>query len=230
MTNLFRAFDPSSILGLSLNWLSSSLILIFLPSIYFIQTSRRLAFWKKLSSVLHVEFSRVLGIAIKPGVTWVVVSLFVFIFLNNRLGLFPYIFTSSRHITFAVSLALPLWAGHVFWSWFKQPQFALAHLVPTGTPGALIAFIVLIELTRNLIRPLTLRVRLIANLTAGHLLLCLISSNLSVKVFGPRFVLVVSGLVILVVLEIAVSLIQAYVFTLLMRLYLEEVQTSQVSR
>lgn len=115
-------------------------------------------------------------------------------------------------------------------SWYTQPQFALAHLVPRGTPGALMAFMVLIELVRNLIRPLTLRVRLIANLTAGHLLLCLIRSNISLEFLGPGAVLVISGLVLLVGLEIAVSLIQAYVFTLLISLYLEEVQTLAVSR
>lgn len=99
--------------------------------------------------------------------------------------------------------------------------------MPKGTPGALIRFIVLIELVRNIIRPLTLRVRLIANMTAGHLLLCLLRSNISILRPGVR-VGVIAGLVLLVTLEIAVSLIQAYVFTLLFTLYLEEVQTKEI--
>ena len=87
------------------------------------------------------------------------------------------------------------------------------------------SFIVLIELVRNVIRPITLRVRLIANLTAGHLLLCLLRSNLRLELLSPGAIAVLSGLCLLIVLEVAVSLIQAYVFTLLTRLYLEEVQT-----
>jgi len=148
--------------------------------------------------------------------------------VNNSLGLFPYIFTRTRHIVFALAIALPLWVGHVILSWSKQPQYALAHLVPSGTPVALMAFIVVIEFVRNIIRPLTLSVRLIANLTAGHLLLCLLRSNIPAS---ERFIvcgLVLGCLVLLVVLEVAVSLIQAYVFTLLSSLYLEETQTKTI--
>ena len=150
--------------------------------------------------------------------------MFFFIFVNNFLGLFPYIFARRRHLSFALRIALPLWGGHIVLSWVKQPTFALAHLVPKGTPGALIRFIVLIELVRNVIRPLTLSVRLIANMTAGHLLLCLLRSNVSISRLSSS-ILVLSALVVLAILEIAVSLIQAYVFTLLSTLYLEEVQT-----
>ncbi len=151
-------------------------------------------------------------------------SVFLGIIINNRYGLFPYIFTRTSHIVFALRTALPLWVGHVRYSWYVQSQHALAHLVPQGTPVALMSFIVLIELVRNLIRPFTLSVRLIANLTAGHLLLCLLSSRIPGAALGGC-VAVLAGLVLLVILEVAVSLIQAYVFTLLRSLYLEEVQT-----
>lgn len=228
MRNLFSSFDPSALFGFSLNWLSGILFLVFIPArSLFLVASRRKQIWKILFSVLHLEFSRILSVKIKPGTTWFLISLFTFIFVNNVLGLFPYIFTAPSHLTFTLALALPLWLGHVILSWVKQPTYALAHLVPKGTPGALIRFIVLIELVRNIIRPLTLRVRLIANMTAGHLLLCLLRSNISILRPGVR-VGVIAGLVLLVTLEIAVSLIQAYVFTLLFTLYLEEVQTKEI--
>lgn len=115
--------------------------------------------------------------------------------------------------------------GHMAYSLAKQPQYALAHLVPLGTPPALTRFIVLIETVRNIIRPLTLRVRLIANLTAGHLLLCLLRALMPLSLLSPVALVTLSGLSALLILEVAVSLIQAYVFTLLARLYLEEVQT-----
>lgn len=100
--------------------------------------------------------------------------------------------------------------------------------MPKGTPVPLIRFIVLIELVRRIIRPLTLSIRLIANLTAGHLLLCLLRSSIATTLLSPTAILVLRSLVILVLLEIAVSLIQAYVFTLLTTLYLEEVQTKTI--
>jgi F-type H+-transporting ATPase subunit a len=100
----------------------------------------------------------------------------------------------------------------------------LAHLVPLGTPFALMPFMVLIELIRNFIRPLTLSVRLAANMVAGHLLLTLLRSqapNSNLIVIS----LLIAALVILGVLESAVALIQAYVFSVLSTLYVTEVSS-----
>ena len=111
----------------------------------------------------------------------------------------------------------------------RQPQYTLAHLVPLGTPAALMGFMVIIELISRVIRPLTLSVRLMANLTAGHLLLALLSSllpNATLIVFLGTNV----ALVLLIVLEVAVACIQAYVFALLRSLYLEETQTAAIIR
>lgn len=96
------------------------------------------------------------------------------------------------------------------------------HLVPQGTPGVLIPFIVLIETIRNIIRPGTLAVRLTANIIAGHLLITLLGNT------GPGIIsLLVSVLIItqilLLTLESAVSIIQSYVFAVLSTLYSSEV-------
>ena len=228
MTNLFSSFDPSSIFNLSLNWLSVFLLALFLPATsFFLIESHRKTILKKLKALLHLEFLRIFGFSIRPGSTWFLISLFLFVFINNFLGLFPYIFTARRHLSFGLRLALPLWLGHIFLSYLKQTNYALAHLVPKGTPVALIRFIVLIETIRNIIRPLTLSVRLIANITAGHLLLCLLRSTISFTRISFSCI-GLSALVVLVILEIAVSLIQAYVFTLLSTLYLEEVQSKTI--
>jgi len=93
-------------------------------------------------------------------------------------------------------------------------------LVPSGTPAILIPLIVLIELVRNIIRPLTLAVRLAANIVAGHLLISLINQS----AFGR----IVLGLILirgacLIVLEMSVAVIQGYVFTTLRNLYFSEV-------
>jgi len=98
----------------------------------------------------------------------------------------------------------------------------LAHLVPLGTPAALLIFMVLIELIRNVIRPLTLSVRLAANIIAGHLLLNLLGRQAPSSTYGPLIGIIVA-IVLLGVLELGVALIQAYVFSVLRTLYFNEV-------
>lgn len=100
----------------------------------------------------------------------------------------------------------------------------LAHLVPVGTPPALIPFMVLIELISSLIRPLTLSVRLAANMVAGHLLLTLLRSQM-VNAPVSVMICVLTRILILGILERAVALIQAYVYSVLITLYLNEVET-----
>jgi len=97
-----------------------------------------------------------------------------------------------------------------------------AHLVPQRTPGPLIPFIVLIESISNVIRPLTLAVRLIANMVAGHLLITLLGNQTAAR----SNLLLISLLltqIILLTLESAVAVIQAYVFAVLTTLYAREI-------
>jgi F-type H+-transporting ATPase subunit a len=91
-----------------------------------------------------------------------------------------------------------------------------------GTPYVLIPFIVLIELVSNVIRPITLSVRLAANLVAGHLLMTLVSSPI-VNSNIISIIILLSCLYLLIILESAVAFIQAYVFSILRTLYLAEV-------
>merc|ERR1711972_55168 len=96
-----------------------------------------------------------------------------------------------------------------------------AHLVPKGTPGFLIPVIVIIETVSNIIRPLTLSIRLAANIVAGHLLLTLLGSQIS-NVSFTTFLLLFFSLYLLLLLEVAVACIQSYVFIILNSLYLNE--------
>lgn len=98
----------------------------------------------------------------------------------------------------------------------------LAHLVPLGTPGVLIPFIVLIETISNVIRPGTLAVRLAANMIAGHLLLVLLGNQGPSITFSLLRVLLVTQ-ILLLTLERAVAVIQSYVFAVLATLYSREV-------
>jgi F-type H+-transporting ATPase subunit a len=100
----------------------------------------------------------------------------------------------------------------------------LAHLVPQGTPYPLIPLIVLIELVRNFIRPATLSIRLAANMVAGHLLLTLAGGSASI--LSPSITLVSMVVItLIIVLELAVALIQSYVFSTLSSLYIGDVNS-----
>ena len=167
------------------------------------------------------ELVAVLGLIINPGSILFFGGLFIFLLFNNFLGLFPYIFTASRHFSFTLSIRLPVWVGYIIQRFVLQFNYNIAHLVPEGTPGALIPLIVVIESIRLVIRPLTLAIRLAANIVAGHLLLTLLGNQGSSAPVRVVWVLLVA-LVLLIILECAVSCIQRYVFTILRSLYLGE--------
>lgn len=223
ITNLFNVFDPStSIFCYSLNWLSSLIGFIILPFSFWIIPTRLLYLWNIIINVLQKEFKTLIGPSGFNGRAFIFINLFTIILLNNFLGLFPYIFTRSSHLTFTLSLSLPLWLAFIIYGWINNSQHIFCHLVPQGTPGILIPFIVCIETIRNIIRPGTLAVRLTANIIAGHLLITLLGNT------GPTIpTLLISLLIItqilLLTLEAAVSIIQSYVFAVLSTLYSREV-------
>jgi F-type H+-transporting ATPase subunit a len=209
-------------MNLSLNWLRTFLGILLLPTAYWLIPSRYSLIWSKVTSTLHQEFNTLLGPTGHPGRTFLFISLFSMIVFNNFLGLFPYIFTSSSHLTFTLALALPLWLSFMLYGWINHTQHIFAHLVPQGTPPVLIPFMVCIETISNIIRPGTLAVRLAANIIAGHLLMTLLGNT------GPRLSLtilsfLIIGQIALLVLESAVAIIQSYVFAVLSTLYSSEV-------
>lgn len=222
ITNLFSVFDPSANFNLSLNWLSSILIITFCMPVFWLIPRKFSLFFVLILKKLHYEFKILLGPSSNQGSTIIFISLFVFILLNNFLGLFPYIFTASRHITLTLALALPLWLTFILYGWITQTNHMFAHLVPQRTPSALIPFIVLIESISNVIRPITLSVRLMANMVAGHLLITLLGNQTAVA----SNIILVSLLItqiLLLTLERAVAIIQSYVFAVLTTLYSREI-------
>nr|QVL29178.1 ATP synthase F0 subunit 6 [Ceratitis pallidula]QVL29191.1 ATP synthase F0 subunit 6 [Ceratitis pallidula]QVL29360.1 ATP synthase F0 subunit 6 [Ceratitis quinaria] len=223
MTNLFSVFDPSSsIFNLSLNWMSTFMGLLMIPSAYWLMPSRWHIFWNSILMTLHKEFKTLLGPSGHSGSTFIFVSLFSLILFNNFMGLFPYIFTSTSHLTLTLTLALPLWLCFMLYGWINHTQHMFAHLVPQGTPAVLMPFMVCIETISNIIRPGTLAVRLAANMIAGHLLLTLLGNtgpSLSMAIVS----LLLIGQIALLVLESAVAIIQSYVFAVLSTLYSSEV-------
>nr|AVN68217.1 ATP synthase F0 subunit 6 [Paranauphoeta circumdata] len=224
MTNLFSVFDPStSIYNMSINWTSTLLGLMIIPSSIWLIPSRSFMLWNKILLTLHKEFKTLIGFKnINKGSSFIFISLFSIIMFNNFLGLFPYIFTSTSHMAMTLSLALPLWLSFMIFGWINNTQHMFAHLVPQGTPAILMPFMVCIETISNMIRPGTLAVRLAANMIAGHLLLTLLGNT------GPflsmsLLTLLIFTQIALLVLESAVAIIQSYVFAVLSTLYSSEV-------
>nr|YP_009685899.1 ATP synthase F0 subunit 6 [Nimbapanchax leucopterygius]QDV92510.1 ATP synthase F0 subunit 6 [Nimbapanchax leucopterygius] len=151
-------------------------------------------------------------------------SLMIFLITLNTLGLLPYTFTPTTQLSMNMALAVPIWLATVLIGLRNQPTVALGHLLPEGTPTLLIPVLIIIETISLFIRPLALGVRLTANLTAGHLLIHLISTAAFVLFpMMPTVAILTSILLfLLTLLEVAVAMIQAYVFVLLLSLYLQE--------
>nr|YP_133762.1 ATP synthase F0 subunit 6 [Dermatobia hominis]AAR16447.1 ATP synthase F0 subunit 6 [Dermatobia hominis] len=223
MTNLFSVFDPSSsIFNFSLNWLSTFMGILMIPSMYWLMPSRYNIFWNKIIMTLHKEFKILLGPMSSNGSSFIFVSLFSMILFNNFMGLFPYIFTSTSHLTLTLSLALPMWLSFMLYGWINNTQHMFAHLVPQGTPAILMPFMVCIETISNIIRPGTLAVRLTANMIAGHLLLTLLGNTGPSMSYMLLNILIITQIALLI-LESAVAMIQSYVFAVLSTLYSSEV-------
>nr|YP_009271252.1 ATP synthase F0 subunit 6 [Faxonius punctimanus]ANW09550.1 ATP synthase F0 subunit 6 [Faxonius punctimanus] len=222
MASLFSIFDPSSsIFSLPLNWVSTFLGLLFLPFMYWVSPSRWAMMWLKSTKMLYGEFKVILGNN-NLGLNVLFISLLTLIVFNNSLGLLPYVFTSSSHLVMTLSLAFPLWLSFMIFGWVNHTQDMFAHLVPQGTPGVLMPFMVLIESISNIIRPGTLAVRLAANMIAGHLLLSLLGGMGPIMPLSILWILVILQ-VLLLMLESAVAVIQSYVFAILSTLYASEV-------
>nr|YP_010597238.1 ATP synthase F0 subunit 6 [Agriades orbitulus]WAK98823.1 ATP synthase F0 subunit 6 [Agriades orbitulus]WAK98836.1 ATP synthase F0 subunit 6 [Agriades orbitulus]WAK98849.1 ATP synthase F0 subunit 6 [Agriades orbitulus] len=223
MNNLFSIFDPTTnIFNLSLNWLSTLLGILFIPLPYWFIPNRYFILWNFIIIKLHKEFKTLLGINQFNGSTFIFISLFSFILLNNFLGLFPYIFTSTSHLNISLSISLTLWLSFMLYGWINNTQHMFTHLIPQGTPTILMPFMVLIESISNVIRPMTLAVRLTANMIAGHLLLTLLSSS-SINLSNYLLIILIFIQILLLTLESAVAIIQSYVISILSTLYSSEI-------
>nr|QGR23689.1 ATP synthase F0 subunit 6 [Ostrinia palustralis] len=222
MTNLFSIFDPSTnLFNLSLNWISTIIGLMFLPYSFWLIPNRYFFFWNFILNSLHKEFKTLLS-KNSNGSTFIFISMFTFILFNNFLGLFPYIFTSTSHLTMSLSISLPLWLSFMFFGWINNTQHMFTHMIPQGTPTILMPFMVLIETISNVIRPGTLAVRLTANMIAGHLLMTLLSGTGN-SLSTYMIILLVIIQILLLILESAVAVIQSYVIAILTTLYSSEV-------
>nr|AZL93429.1 ATP synthase F0 subunit 6 [Platygaster sp. ZJUH_2016029] len=219
MMNIFSIFDPMTSMKYSWNWLIMLYIMMYLPQLYWVTPNRFIMNWNNIMMFIINELKIIL---FKKIFYLHFLVIFIMIMLMNFLGLFSYIFTASSHMMLTMSISLPMWLTFMIIGWIFNTNHMFKHQVPSGTPNMLMSFMVMIEFVSNLIRPLTLSVRLAANMIAGHLLLTLMSNN------GPKMMMIsmmmlIMSQSILMMLEMAVSMIQAYVFMILTALYSSEI-------
>uniref|UniRef100_A0AAT9FFB5 ATP synthase subunit a n=1 Tax=Haemaphysalis megaspinosa TaxID=1155002 RepID=A0AAT9FFB5_9ACAR len=220
MNNLFSIFDPSTSSWFSWNWCSMTIFMVMYPSLFWKSSSMFIISWKILLSKFFQEMMNNLKPYKYKNILFFI-SIFILILFSNILGLFPYVFTASSHLIFTMYLAFPIWLSMIIFSLFNKFNKFMSHLVPIGSPIFLSAFMVLIETVSNLIRPITLSVRLMANMISGHLLIHLLSSLSLISHFMMFISLPI--MILLMILETAVAIIQSFVFITLISLYINEV-------
>nr|YP_010596613.1 ATP synthase F0 subunit 6 [Hystrix indica]WAK83249.1 ATP synthase F0 subunit 6 [Hystrix indica] len=221
--NLFASFITPSMMGLPI-----VIIIILMPNVLFPSPHRLIN--NRLISFQHwliqLVLKQLMMMHNEKGRTWslMLISLIMFIGSTNLLGLLPHSFTPTTQLSMNLGMAIPLWAGTVILGFRHKTKSSLAHFLPQGTPIPLIPMLIIIETISLFIQPMALAVRLTANITAGHLLMHLIGGATLVlsAISAPTAFITFIILILLTVLELAVAMIQAYVFTLLVSLYLHD--------
>nr|AAY68158.1 ATPase 6 [Callisaurus draconoides draconoides] len=224
MLSFFDQFLIPQALGIPL-----ILIAIIMPTLIILSPSNRLISNRLLTlqDWATKTFTKQLMLPIGIyGHKWasMLLALTLLLMSLNLMGLLPYTFTPTTQLSMNMALAVPMWMTTVLIGMRNQPTMSLGHLLPEGTPTPLIPILIIIETISLFIRPLALGVRLTANLTAGHLLIQLISTAAFVLMPSTTLTATTAFIVLLLLtgLEIAVAMIQAYVFVLLLSLYLQE--------
>lgn len=179
-----------------------------------------------INNILHNHYKHLI---VNKLFVFYFISFFLFLLILNFIGLFPYILPVTSLFFYTFCFGLSCWLPILGSSFFFYNLNYLSIFMPEGSPIYLSPLLVLVETISQLVRPLTLALRLAANITAGHLLLTIISNfafgsaNIFAYLnFGMSLSLCLFS-VILVLLEVCVLIIQAYIFTLLLTIYITEI-------
>nr|APC61673.1 ATP synthase F0 subunit 6 [Fruticicola koreana] len=209
-TDLFSSMDGARSL---ITWLPPLLLMYaILPRMWNVTIISAIMF--KFSSLWYSTTTRPLNFL--PSMA---LGLFTFLLINNITGLSPYTYTFTSNLFTVSSMSILFWFALLLSGYVMSPKKALAHLAPSGAPLILLPFLIVVETISILIRPLTLTVRLVANISAGHIVLGLLAnvSTSGLHSLGMPFYILLY--VAYTLFEFFVSIIQAYIFTLLITLY-----------
>ena len=229
--NVYRIGPEVNIAGVDLSFTNSSLFMLIsaltICIFLFLATKEKKLIPGKLQLTAELFYnfiakmiSDTAGSKAKPYFPFIF-SLFMFVLFCNMVGMLPYSFTVTSHIIVTLIMALFIFVAVTIIGFMKHGFKYLSIFVPNGVPGILLPLITVIEIISYLSRPVSLSVRLFANMMAGHTML---------KVFGGFVVslgilggwLPLSFSVALTGLEILVAFLQAYVFAILTCIYLND--------
>uniref|UniRef100_UPI0030FF197B ATP synthase F0 subunit 6 n=1 Tax=Struwela camposi TaxID=2859449 RepID=UPI0030FF197B len=228
LTDIFSSFDPATnalfnIFPSPIFWFSN-MFLVMVISTSFWQTHHQISTLIYMpKAFMTSQTSRTKGSNMK-AFHGVITALFLSLIAINLTGLTPYVFSISSHLFFTLSLALPIWLALIMSSITYSPSRFLGGLLPGGAPDWLNPFLVIVESLSILVRPITLSFRLAANMSAGHIVLALIGIYGSAAIFSSSYSMIslISIQTFYILFEIAICLIQAYIFCLLITLYSDD--------
>lgn len=225
---------PISIAGADLSFTNSSLwMAIAVGAAYLLimaGTRQHALVPGRLQSVVELMYEFVAGIlhdaAGKEGMRFfpIVFTIFIFILMGNMLGMIPGSFTFTSHIIVTFAMAIAVWIGvTIVGFWYHGAHF-LGFFVPHGAPKVMLPLLVPIEILSYCVRPISLSVRLFCNMMAGHTMMKVFAAF--IVSLGSYYVIPgIAPLAITVALtgfEIAVAFLQAYIFTVLTCIYLND--------
>ncbi len=228
---------PIEVGGLDFSFTNSSLYMVATVAVasafLFLTTSNRGMVPTRLQSISEMGYEFVASMlrdgAGSGGMRFfpMVFSLFMFVLVANLLGMFPYFFTVTSHIIVTFVLAMLVIGTVVVYGFMKHGLGFLKLFVPSGVPGVLLPLVVAIEVISFLSRPISLSVRLFANMLAGHITLKVfagfvtsLSALGALGIGGAILPLIMT--VALTGLEFLVAFLQAYVFAVLTCMYLND--------
>ncbi len=232
-----KEYIPLAIDGVNISFTNSSLFMVattlLTTGLFLWSTSGRGLVPSRAQSFAEMTYEFVAGMlrdsAGSEGMKFfpLVFTLFLFILMANMLGMFPYFFTVTSHVIVTVALALLVFGTVLLVGLFKHGFGFFKLFVPSGVPLAIMPAVILIEIISFLSRPLSHSIRLFANMLAGHITLKVFAGF--VVSLGAYGVVGVAGAILpllmtigLTALEFLVAFLQAYVFTMLTCMYLND--------
>ncbi len=203
---------------------------IIIISLHNIQNKIIPSRWQSVLEILYENISNVVKENIgSSGSKYFpfILTIFLLISTMNIVGIVPYTFTPTAHIIIAMGMSLSIWIGCTILGLILHKSDFFSMFMPAGTPIAMAPLIVPIELISYCTKAITLGVRLAANITAGHLLFAILAGFTWKMLISFSYLTILSAIPFLIVvaitvLEMAVALIQAYVFSLLLSIYIND--------
>ena len=220
-----------SLFGFDISLTNSSIFMLIAGALAFVYFILAFKAQKLIPSRLQVSADMVYNLILDMlnqnvgpnGLVFVplIFTLFIFILLCNLLGMIPYGFTVTSHISVTFALAMLIFLLVTIVGFIKHGFHFLSLFLPKGTPLWLAPLMIVIELFTYLARPMSLSLRLAANMVAGHILLKVMAGFVISLIIFLKF-LPIPLMVILIGFEIFVAILQAYIFAILSCVYLND--------